>query len=374
MSRATTQEATYIQTVLVAILTIMGCAGGGSDGTGGIANPCGTVADIDPVSSTNGTLSASDCTVEALFPGSGDPTFVDQYRVTLPSRGKLTIRLKSTQFDSFLALLPSPLPSSPIATDDDGGGGTDSLISMYVDAGTYAILVNSALVNAETGSYTLTATYTAATPTRLTVGSPLPGRVGKNEETAYEVPVVRGTRYTISITGLTDNATLRVLGGAIECTMLSQNASPKDCTVIATSALLAIRVEGDGVLTSASDYVILAAPAVVVTPPITGSGGTILPEVPTAGSVAARATNLYSATGLTPGTHTVSITGLSDDADLHVFSDNTYSFELDCTLRRAGDVTNAPEDCTFATGTAAYFSVTSGELNHDGAGYMILVW
>jgi hypothetical protein len=87
-------------------------------------------------------------------------------------------------------LLPSPLQLPPIATDDDGGGGTDSLISMYVEAGTYSILANSALVTAETGSYILTTTFTTVTPIGLTVGSPLPGRVERNAETSYEVPVV----------------------------------------------------------------------------------------------------------------------------------------------------------------------------------------
>jgi Zn-dependent protease len=137
--------------------------------------------------------------------------------------------MSSTQFDSFLALLPSALQLPPIATDDDGGGGTDSQISMYVEAGTYSMLANSALVTAETGSYILTTTFTTVTPIGLTVGSPYPGRVERNEEASYEVPVVSGARYTVSITGLTDNATVRVLGGNSECAVRSLNVSPKDC-------------------------------------------------------------------------------------------------------------------------------------------------
>ena len=372
----------YTNLIVILIINVLGigCAGGGSDSGDGqpgqqqAAVVCGPVVDIDPASSTNGTLATSDCTIEALFPGSRDFTFVDQYRITLPSRGKLTIRMSSTQFDSFLALLPSPLQLPPIATDDDGGGGTDSLISMYVEAGTYSILANSALVTAETGSYILTTTFTTVTPIGLTVGSPLPGRVERNEETSYEVPVVSGARYTVSITGLTDNATLRVLGGNSECAVLSLNVSPKDCPVLAAGTLLTIRVEGDGVTGTAADYVVMAVPAVVATAPITGTSGSIPPGLPTVGLVATRDTSRYFATSLTPGTHTVSITGLTDDADLHLFSDETYSFEVDCTLRRPGDVTNLPEDCTLTTGTAVYFSVTSGELNRDGAGYVILVW
>lgn len=372
----------YTNLIVILIINVLGtgCAGGSSDSGGGqpgqqqAAVVCGPVVDIDPASSTNGTLATSDCTIEGLFPGSRDFTFVDQYRVTLPSRGKLTIRMSSTQFDSFLALLPSPLQLPPIATDDDGGGGTDSLISMYVEAGTYSILANSALVTAEKGSYILTTTFTTVTPIGLAVGSPLPGRVERNEETSYEVPVVSGARYTVSITGLTDNATLRVLGGNSECAALSLNVSPKDCLVTAAGTLLTIRVEGDGVTGTVADYVVMAVPAVVATLPITGTSGSIPPGLPTVGLVAPRDTSRYFATGLTPGTHTVSITGLTDDADFHLFSDETYSFELDCTLRRPGDVTNLPEDCTLTTGTNVYLSVTSGELNRDGAGYVILVW
>jgi hypothetical protein len=186
--------------------------------------------------------------------------------------------MSSTQFDSFLALLPSALQLPPIATDDDGGGGTDSQISMYVEAGTYSMLANSALVTAETGSYILTTTFTTVTPIGLTVGSPYPGRVERNEEASYEVPVVSGARYTVSITGLTDNATVRVLGGNSECAVRSLNVSPKDCPVMAAGTLLTIRVEGDGVTGTAADYVVMAVPAVVATAPITGRNAAACPD------------------------------------------------------------------------------------------------
>ena len=378
--RQNREECTLGSIVVLFLLALAACAGGGNDGgnteltPNQLAAACGPVTDITPTSSTNGALARSDCTIEALFPGSGDLTFADLYRVTLPSRGKLTIRMSSTQFDSYLVLLPPSLQPPEIANDNDSGGGTDSLISMYLDAGTYIILANSGLTSPETGSYILTTTFSTVTPTSLTVGLPLPGRVDKSEETSYEAAVVPGAKYIVSITGLTDNATLRVLGGNSECAMLSFTVSPKDCTVTAVGTALTIRVEGNGVIGTAADYVVMAAPAEIVTLPIIGTNGNIPFGVPTVGLVGARDTSRYFTTGLTPGSHTVSITGLTDDADLHIFSDETYSFELDCTLRRPTDVTNSPEDCTLTTGTALYFSVTSGELNRDGAGYIILVW
>jgi hypothetical protein len=382
MPKTTGRQARPIVIFIIGILGTIGCAGGNSDsGDGGVppgqqqaAVICGPVIDIPAVSSTTDMLTASDCTVDALFPGSRDFTFIDRYRVTLPLRGKLTIRMNSTEFDTFLVLLPSPLQLPAIAIDDDGGGGTDSLISMYLDAGTYSILANSALLNPETGSYILTTTYTSVTPARLTVGLPLPGRVERNEETSYEAAVIPGTRYTVSITGLTDHATLGVLGGINECTALSATSSPKECTVTAAGSLLTIRADGHEVIGTAADYVVMVVPAPVVTFPITETSGSIPPRVPIAGLVGTRGASRYFATGLTPGTHIVSMTGLTDDADLHVFSDETYSFELDCTLRRPGDVTNMPEDCTLTTTSTLYFSVSSGELARDGAGYIILVW
>jgi hypothetical protein len=304
----------------------------------------------------------------ALFPGLGDQSFVDQYRITLPSRGRLTIRTNSVQFDTLLVLLNSPLQLPEIAVDDDGAGGTDSLISMHLDAGTYIILANSALATAVTGAYTLTTTFTTVTPISLTVGLPLPSRVERNEEISYEVAVVPGNRYTVSITGLTDNAALRVFGGVTECADLSPNASPKECTVTAAGTLLTIRVEGNGVIGTAADYVVMANPAVVVTLPIIGTSGSIPPGVPTVGLVGTRETSRYFSAGLTPGTHTVSITGLTGGANLHVYPDDTYSSELDCTLRTQNNY------CTLTTGTVLYFSVSSSPVNRDGAGYIILVW
>lgn len=154
-----------------------GCGGGGGDGGGAGGGPrpgaCTTVTDIASSSTTSGALTADDCTIEGLFPGAGDTSFVDQYRITLPSRGRLIIRLDSGQFDSFLILLNSALQLPPIAEDDDSGGNLNALIEVDLDAGTYIILANSATSSGVTGAYTLTSAFTAAiwVPTSAT-GAP----------------------------------------------------------------------------------------------------------------------------------------------------------------------------------------------------------
>jgi hypothetical protein len=269
-------------------------------------------------------------------------------------------------------LLPSALQLPPIATDDDAGGGTDSLISMYVEAGTYSILANSARVTAETGSYILTTTFTTVTPIGLTGGSPLPGRVERNEETSYEVPVVSGARYTVSITGLTDNATVRVLGGNSECAVLSLNVSPKDCPIMAAGTLLTIRVEGDGVTGTAADYVVMAVPAVVATaqPP-----GGMLPLARTTDSRSrcnTRYQPLLCDQSQTRHSHRQSLA--SRTMRIYTFSP-MKPIHLSCTAPQT-----ARRCYEFAGGlylddrNGCIFSLTSVELTRDGAGYVTLVW
>jgi N-acetylneuraminic acid mutarotase len=154
---------------LLSAFVIAGCGGGGDGGAPDSSAACATVVDIAPTSTTGGALAAGDCTFEALFPGSGDTSLVDQYRVTLSTAGTLTLAMDSVAFDALL-LLFSDLQQPPIAFDDDGGGGFNALISLSLGAGTYIIVANSAAVSAVTGAYTLTATFVPQIwqPTSLT--------------------------------------------------------------------------------------------------------------------------------------------------------------------------------------------------------------
>ena len=148
----------------LALLSACG-GGGGGGGGGGNDNTCGTVVDIGVNSVVDGFLQGGDCRVDDIFPGSGDTSFVDEYRVTLTTGGTLTITMRSTDLDSFLALLNTSTscvngcnPALIITTDDDSGGGLDALIDIDLAAGTYGIGVNSILPGP--GSYTLETSFT----------------------------------------------------------------------------------------------------------------------------------------------------------------------------------------------------------------------
>jgi|LGOV01.1.fsa_nt_gb hypothetical protein len=112
-----------------------------------------TLTDISENSTVNGELSSTDCILES------DNTYMDLYRVTLASGGVLTVRMESSAIDSYLVLLPDDVDSmsSDTITDDDSGGGRNSLISLSRDAGAYIIVANSYAV--EMGPYTLTVSF-----------------------------------------------------------------------------------------------------------------------------------------------------------------------------------------------------------------------
>ena len=147
--------------MLTAALLLAACGGGGGGGESPVPLPlCVVVVDIAPSSTTFGTLQSGDCTIATVFPGpgSGDTSFVDQYRVTLPSSGRYTLRLEGG-FDPFLWLLDSSSQLPPIAVDDDSGGNLNASISVDLAAGTYIVLANSAAITPVPGPYVLTSTF-----------------------------------------------------------------------------------------------------------------------------------------------------------------------------------------------------------------------
>lgn len=202
----------------------------------------------------------------------------------------------------------------------------------------------------------------------LTVNVPLQGTLTQGLIKRYSVVVTPGASYVVSLTALVDSAaSLRVDNAGI----VSQNTqvtSPKDFTIRATEGTLDVDLDAAGLDRPATNFVLSVVPAPVVPNPIVGTSGPIPARTPTVGWVESRSTSRYQTTGLGAGTHTISIVGLTAAADLHVYADQTYTQELDCTLRH-------PEarECT-VPGPSAYFAVTAGGVNRDGAGYVILVW
>ena len=150
------------------VLLLAACGGSDEDdddGGGSGADECGVVVDIGLNSSTAGRLESGDCRIVDLNIDSSDVSLADEYRIVVPTTRPVTIVMRSSDVDAFLAVFNSTqsctLGGCGIAQfvnfDDDSGGGLDALISMDLAAGTYIVVANTATVNStQAGYYTLT--------------------------------------------------------------------------------------------------------------------------------------------------------------------------------------------------------------------------
>jgi hypothetical protein len=128
----------------------------------GCANPDGAIAFGQTV---NGTLQSGDCTLPS------DGSFFDAYAFSGTAGQQVSINMTSLQFDTYLYLMKpgeTTVSDDPNVTiqDDDGGGGTNSRISVTLPTtGTYTILATS-FASGATGSYSLSlSNVSACTPT-----------------------------------------------------------------------------------------------------------------------------------------------------------------------------------------------------------------
>ena len=178
-----------------------------------------------------------------------------------------------------------------------------------------------------------------------------------------------GITLTISLVGLTGDADLAVHPPVI-CSpdrTRRTGTDPEDCTFIAAGNQVTLAVTG----IEDTNYTLSTAEAPSITQP-TSESVLIARDLLAIGQVGSRGTSFYLTSGLIPGTYNISITGLTQPADLHVYPGAAYVFELDCTLS-TNYHGSSPQDCSETFTDSVYFSVTPGPLNRVGAAYIILV-
>jgi hypothetical protein len=85
----------------------------------------------------------------------GDSSYADVYLFRPAVSGPVVVQLRSSDFDAYLLLQDAE--GATLASDDDGGSGTDSQLTYEVIAGrTYRIVANSYGEERRTGLYRLT--------------------------------------------------------------------------------------------------------------------------------------------------------------------------------------------------------------------------
>ena len=215
-------------------------------------------------------------------------------------------------------------------------------------------------------------TYTIAVQgvpvTALTLSSPLEQSITQGESKVYTVALTPGTRYSASISGLTDSA---VAFGVIEDGQSGSGRggfSPHELQLTAQGSTMYLAVDGWGLNQSSAAFRILAAPVPVIRGPNMPTSGAIPARMAVVGWVESRQTNRYRVDGLGPGIHTVSVVGASEDVAFQVHYDATYVMQLECTLNNF-DAMECP-----VTGPSVFFSVLAGPGNLTGAGFIMLAW
>lgn len=223
------------------------------------------------------------------------------------------------------------------------------------------------------------------TTTDLNLSIPFTDTISRTSAGVYAVPFPSPGTYTVSITGLNDDADLTVFGAdstfAAEVLCSGDNlffpgTMSEDCTFTSGGGTVYFIVEG--LFSSAANVTCtaLAAPAPVVASPV-NEGSIAAPvnvnaDVPFVGQVGTGGDSFYTAGGLSAGSrYTVSIAGLTNNANLTVFGgDNTFTSPAVCIIDNTFFTLTTPEGCTLVAGTTLYFRVSAAP---NASAYIVLV-
>ena len=229
------------------------------------------------------------------------------------------------------------------------------------------------------------ASYTIAVeaPATININQSIPSgnTLTRTGAGVYSVPSTPGSFYTIGVTGLDNDVDLYVFDDTcLPDNTLFTETTPEDCTVQAVGTSLFFVVDGIFSSSATVRYTAVATAAPVVSAP-SNQGSAFSPVVlndntPTVGQVASGPTgsSFYSITGLNSGSrYTVSILGLTNDADLTVFgNDNTFTNPAACLIDNTFFIGTTPEACTITvTGSTLYYSV-SGIATSGGVAFINL--
>ncbi|HUJ17216.1 MAG TPA: hypothetical protein VL197_04415 [Nitrospirota bacterium] len=227
------------------------------------------------------------------------------------------------------------------------------------------------------------------TITDLTVSLPASDTAAVRGAGVYSLPVTTGTVYTVGMTALTNDADMYVFNDALLtskaiCAINNTQftgTTPEDCTLTASGSTLNFIIDGIFSTSPSVSYTALGTPAPAIPVPV--NEGT--PAAPVAlaidaqviGQVASGPTgsSYYVVHGLTPNSrYTVSINGLTNNADLSVYdNDATFTTLAVCSIDNTSFAGTTPEDCTLtAAGASLYFKVTSNTTS-GGLSFISLV-
>jgi len=213
--------------------------------------------------------------------------------------------------------------------------------------------------------------------TRLPLATALHDTATTAATRAFSFAATVGARFSVALVGASDSTTSLLLYGdpCLETPLggAPGGRSPLEMIVTATDSAVWFTLTPGAGTSLPANHVLLIDPVPSALNPVAETA-TLAAETPTVGQVATRSSSAYTAPNLVAGgTYTISLTAMTEDVVLQVFTDSTRSFQLACT-QNAVHTLYAPQECTTTlAGTTAYFSVASGSLDRVGARYVVLV-
>jgi hypothetical protein len=202
----------------------------------------------------------------------------------------------------------------------------------------------------------------------ITAGSPRNDIVEQFGFNAYAAAVTPGALYKISLTNLNDDADLLVYGADESFTFLAgcsidtteaEGISSEDCILAATGSVLYFGVDGAFLAGGAAQYTISIERLPLVNLHL---------SLPAAGAITRTGAAAYAVSVLPGAFYTVAITGLNDDADLHVFgNDSTFGAAAACSIDNTRFIGTTPEDCTLGSGGGTLFFIVDGLFSSAGS-------
>jgi len=242
----------------------------------GVEDPCGASNPISNPQTVAGELAAADCHLT-------DGSYADRWRITLAAPTALRIDMTSAAFDAFLFMRNAS--GNTVASDDDGGGGTNARIEGTFPAGTYIIWANSFLP-AVTGAYGLAVSTAPAGTVNLHIDRLY--LVQSTQTFSGSVPLVGGRDALLRVFVRADRA--NAVAPAVRVRTYISGVLQSTRTIAAPGASVPT-VLNEGSLTSSWNVII---PAAEIQP-----GAQILADVDPTNAIAEgnEGDNIYPASG-----------------------------------------------------------------------------
>ena len=193
----------------------------------------------------------------------------------------------------------------------------------------------------------------------MTVGISISDTVTAGFFNAYEVPVVPGSLYKISMTSATDDADLFYSGtdntysttaACVVDNTAIEGLSPEDCIFVAPGAVLYFGVDGGFLSTPSAAFTITVELLEITDLSI---------SVPILDSTEPAGARIYAVPVSAGSDYVAAITGLNNDVDLHVFSGNTLE-PVRCLIDNTQFTGSTPEDCTLRAPSGIVYFIADG--------------